>query len=180
MQTAICTEVVCGRQVRARGLCIQHYTKARSSGMPKVIGVMSLYERLMKNSIRSEAGGCWIWQLKPNNSGYGSVSVPGAGKALAHRASYEHYIGTIPDGLVIDHLCRNRLCINPDHLEAVSQAENVRRSDNSKTHCKNGHPLTEANILRDIPGSDKVRRCKKCRREYLTSRRNQQKENNAG
>lgn len=69
---------------------------------------------------------CWIWQLKTNATGYGYVSVKGRDH-LAHRYQYEQSHGPIPDGLQLDHLCRQRLCVNPEHLEPVTPLENMRR-----------------------------------------------------
>lgn len=72
--------------------------------------------------------GCWIWQRSKSPQGYGRRSVPGRkGPAPAHRVAYEQAKGPIPDGLVIDHLCRNPSCVNPNHLEVVTCAENTRR-----------------------------------------------------
>jgi hypothetical protein len=75
---------------------------------------------------------CWIWLLRINPSGYGTTTVNRGGRFRtmpAHRFFYEEHVGPIPEGLEIDHLCRVRSCVNPDHLEAVTQQENIRRSD---------------------------------------------------
>ena len=81
-------------------------------------------------SINAETG-CWDWQGAKNSRGYGHLSVDGQ-MVYAHRRAYETAYGPIPDGLVVDHVCANPLCVNPDHLAAVSQAENVRRSRSTK------------------------------------------------
>lgn len=121
---------------------------------------------------------CWEWQGAPNSGGYGFFSI-GTAKTTAHRAGYELFEGPIPDGLVIDHLCRNRRCVNPGHLEAVSNGENVRRGEGpavlrellgSATHCKHGHEFTPENTYIN-PGTGK-RKCRTCQRfVYPSSRR---------
>lgn len=97
--------------------------------------------------------GCWLW-LGAQNRGYGRVWLTLEGhkrKPLqAHRIAYETERGPIPDGLHLDHLCRNSFCVNPYHLEAVSNSENVRRGNPGirqleKTHCPQGHPYDGAN-----------------------------------
>lgn len=110
--------------------------------------------------------GCWEWirVLKPQ--GYGQF---GKG-ALAHRISYEKHKGKIPDGLQIDHLCRNRKCVNPDHLEAVTASTNTLRGDRpkiqkAKTHCPKGHEFSEENTYRYPDGR---RSCIICRKQART------------
>ena len=105
--------------------------------------------------------GCWEWQGCRNKFGYGVHKVDETGRSLVHRATYELLIGPIPDNLVIDHLCNNKCCCNPEHLEAVTNAVNVSRAQSRKTHCKRGHPLSGNNI--DV--FDGRRCCKACRKK---------------
>jgi hypothetical protein len=76
---------------------------------------------------RGYATACWVWRLSIRKDGYAAARVPGLGAIRVHRAAYQVYVGPIPDGLVIDHLCRVRSCCNPDHLEAVTPQENIAR-----------------------------------------------------
>lgn len=119
---------------------------------------------------------CWWWH-RPNVLGYGQFSVRIESKPvsfLAHRVSYELVKGFIPTGLVVDHLCQNPLCVNPDHLEAVSHFTNLLRSNNFvsvnmiTTHCPRGHKYT----LENTRASKTNRRaCKICHRERERDRR---------
>jgi len=114
--------------------------------------------------------GCIEWTGRIDRYGYGQFLPAGGRKANnmgAHRWSYEHYVGPIPAGYQIDHLCRNRRCVNPAHLEAVTPRQNVMRSpiapasvNAAKTHCKHGHPFDEENTQRH--GGRRI--CKTCRR----------------
>lgn len=89
---------------------------------------------------------CWEWCNHVNRDGYGGF-VAGGRTQRAHRVSYEHYVGPIPAGLNLDHLCRNKRCVKPAHLEAVTPRVNVLRGNTivaacaAKTHCNYGHPL---------------------------------------
>lgn len=106
--------------------------------------------------------GCWEWQGANNSNGYGVFWDYDLGRNDgAHRASYRLFVGPIPDGLEIDHLCENTLCVNPAHLEPVTQEENKRRRAMRRTHCPNGHPWTAENthLYRGH------RRCRACNRE---------------
>lgn len=100
--------------------------------------------------------GCWIWDGHLTSGGYGGLrerANGGRGRSVkAHRWYYEQLVGPAPEGLVLDHLCRNRACVNPAHLQLVSHKENILRGvgacarNASKTHCRWGHPLSEDNL----------------------------------
>ena len=112
---------------------------------------------------------CWEWHGAKVGQGYGAVTVAGQ-TLLAHRVSYEFYVGPIPEGLQIDHLCRNRACVNPDHLEAVLQKANLLRGESfsaknaRKTHCTKGHEFTSENTYRYQRKDGSWRRdCRICR-----------------
>lgn len=105
--------------------------------------------------------GCWVWVAARNPAGYGVFGVTSHKTVLAHRWSYERFKEKIPGGLVIDHLCRNPRCVNPDHLEPVTHLENVRRGITAtRTHCRRGHEFTDENTYR-VPGTG-YRRCWAC------------------
>lgn len=108
--------------------------------------------------------GCWEWIGSVNSWGYGVYTYPGQTSHAAHRIAYEHWKGTIPRGLDIDHLCSRRDCVNPAHLEAVTRGENIRRSHArnprpERTTCHLGHPFDEANTAFDKRG---FRNCRIC------------------
>jgi hypothetical protein len=118
---------------------------------------------------------CWPWKAAMLQNGYGTFGtasdVPGRLRTVyAHRYSYELFVGPIPDGLVIDHLCRNRLCVNPDHLRAVTRwTNNMENTVNpialnpDKAHCPQGHPYNEANTHITKKGHRKCRACNRDR-----------------
>lgn len=113
----------------------------------------------------TEVGGCWEWSGTMRPDGYGVVWVAGR-LVRAHRFFYEHHVGPIPDGLVLDHLCRNRRCVNPSHLEPVTHRENVMRgispfaARSQQTHCKWGHELTGEGLY--IHPQRGTRMCRTC------------------
>jgi hypothetical protein len=119
-----------------------------------------------------EDAGCWNWLGDRDGKGYGRFSLQYGEKGhrknrevRAHRYQYEMLVGPIPDGLEIDHGCKNTLCVNPSHLEPVTHRVNVLRGDSPpaagarKTHCPKGHPYSGENLHRERGGARKCRAC---------------------
>lgn len=130
----------------------------------------STYELLHERFVKTI--GCWLWTGSMNGYGYGRMWVNGK-QPQAHRLVYEAYVGPIPDGLVIDHLCRVTRCVNPAHLEPVTTRENFDRgyalgAIAARTNrCMKGHEFTADNTLisRRSTGAT-FRKCRRCRRFY--------------
>ena len=130
-------------------------------------------ERFMEKVIKQPSG-CWEWQGFITSQGYGQFFCDGR-LVTAHRFSYEQVNTAIPDGFTLDHLCRNRKCVNPDHLEIVTLRENILRGVGNaavnvrKTHCIYGHPYDASNTYVNKHGERICLACK--RRRYLESKK---------
>ncbi len=164
MGERICSVEGCERVVLCKGLCHLHYYRVRNGYR----GPIPTKDRFWSKVDRTS--GCWLWTATVNNQGYGMFGLAGS-MVLAHRWAYEDMVGPIPEGLVIDHLCRVKPCVNPAHLETVTQRVNSQRgivggrsgpnnANRLKTHCPQDHPYDEANTYRDKNG----RRCRTCAR----------------
>lgn len=138
-------------------------------------------QAFLEKRINIDPGGCWEWTGTPQGNGYGTLTRENK-QWLAHRWVYTVLVGPIPDGLHVDHICRNRGCVNPEHLRVVTPGENVLeprslspcRLNADKTHCKRGHELKPDNLE---PAALRVgkRICSECRRlkhrEYYALRK---------
>jgi hypothetical protein len=123
---------------------------------------------VLARCVTDPATGCWLWTAYLDKNGYGRVPTRSCGHTMAYRLSYSAFVGPIPEGLTLDHLCRVHRCVNPAHLEPVTNSENTRRGfgqgmlNAKKTHCPNGHAYTAANTY--VKPSEGRRRCKACRK----------------
>jgi hypothetical protein len=130
-----------------------------------------LFERFWRYVGKGKPSECWIWQGATHDMGYGLIrgEPPARLMLRAHRVAWEMMRGPIPAGLECDHICRNRLCVNPDHLELVTHRTNSLRGisppaiNARKTHCPNGHLYDATNTYISPEGS---RQCMTCRRDY--------------
>lgn len=173
-----CVAPGCDGPAHSKGLCRHHYYR-QSKGLSLDGGRRQprapLAERVERYFQRTE--GCWVWTGARTARGrYGAIR--GDGRILyAHRAVWEVLVGPIPDGAVLDHDCRNGLCVNPAHLQVTTQERNVLYNSASpaalnarRTYCIRGHELTEDNVYHP-PSNPEHRQCRACRAVYNERRR---------
>jgi hypothetical protein len=160
---------VCGAKHCAKGLCARHHWKLVTHGdanAPDLRRKGTAEERFWRFVTKTDS--CWLWTGRLNHAGYGIFAITSGRTVRAHRFSYELIYDAIPEGAELDHLCRVRDCVNPNHLEPVTHLENVRRSGPAtRTTCSHGHPLDDDNVYRDPGGNRHCRQCGRMRgREY--------------
>lgn len=173
MPKGTCQEDGCVRVAHAQGRCNRHYMRALRAGTVMPLTRPTSEQRFWSKvdrdgpvpDYRPDLGPCWLWTAATYPGGYGSFAGT---PTRAHRWAYENVIGPIPDGLHLDHLCRIPPCVNPSHLEPVTNAENHRRAAAAVTRCNNGHEYTPQNTRVDRHG---WRKCRVCDREQATARR---------
>lgn len=174
MVNVICWHDECDHLVDKWGMCITHYEthvkRYRPARATRILG--SDEERFNAYLHKAGPDECWVWGGALNVNGYGAFRSSGKDprNIRAHRFAYEMLVGPIPDGMELDHLCRNRPCCNPAHLEPVTGRVNIMRGKGApaenarKTHCPEGHEYTEENTY--ISPSDGWRQCVACRANH--------------
>lgn len=171
MTHRICSVEDCDKLATSRQLCKGHYQRLMRSGSIKAdipLGFRPSLEQRFWAKVQ-KTDGCWLWVGSRDRKGYGRFNVGGAPQ-LAHRFSYELAKGPIPDSLTLDHLCMNSSCVNPDHLEPVTNEENLRRWRATITHCPKGHPYDEINTY-VWRGNRRCRVCIKAHQKRMRAQR---------
>jgi hypothetical protein len=174
MAKGTCVIEDCGRPHYGRGWCKKHYLHWWQYGTPFRLTVEDRFAAMVdKNGpvpeCRPELGSCWVATTSLKGDGYARITDARGVRILAHRWTYEQFVGPIPDGLQIDHLCRVRHCVNPDHLEPVTSRENTMRGTNfsaqkaRQTHCIRGHEFTPENTRINRAGNRQCRACRQAR-----------------
>jgi len=192
MAKSRCSVVVdgypCGDPVSAKGMCGRHYMRWKRHGDPLAGSLPRIFnndERRFWSKVLLLPNGCGEWRGTINDHGYGEFSFKGR-NLKAHIWAYERYIGPVPPGMELDHICHtndpsctdgddcpHRRCPLPYHLEPVTHAENMKRGRMGEhmkglTHCRKGHPFDEANTH---VRADGTRVCRKCASERERERR---------
>lgn len=140
----------------------------------------AVMERFMSYVMPEPNSGCWLWTGTLNTQGYGRFHINGK-RPMAHKYVFEALVKKVPEGLSLDHLCRVRCCVNPQHLEPVTTRENIMRGENKvaalagRTHCNRGHEFTAENTSVRKHRGKTYRGCKKCHCEDSRARTAQAK-----
>lgn len=131
-----------------------------------------LVARFFAKAVEDPDAGCWVWTAFRDPKGYGRFQYGARDARLAYNVSYGLMVGDVPEGLQLDHLCRNTGCVNPYHLEPVPPGVNKRRAGDAITHCPSGHPYDTENTYR-TPAGNKV--CRTCRKRSQRAVKDRQK-----
>lgn len=171
-----CKIATCRRPYHSNGYCGAHGMRVAKYGTVHPITASIDPVRYFWSKVRRPHSprGCWEW-MGDTNVGYGRIAARSgftvSRTKLAHRIAFELLVGPIQPGLHLDHLCRNTVCVNPEHLEPVTPDENTKRGLHGvlRTHCRFGHELTVANTY--VRPSDGSRKCRECSRIDARRRR---------
>jgi len=179
--TGLCTMDGCGRQARngTSAYCEMHYTRVKRHGDAAIAKVdhTPARERWKTSYTVDSDNGCWNWTGPIyKGQGHGFIQDGAANRYMAHRYVWEQIVGPIAKGLVLDHLCKNKACVNPEHLEAVPQEINAYRGgvdggNAAKTHCSYGHEYSPENTYITNNGWRACRACNRRRQRELRQRR---------
>lgn len=170
-----CSVEGCDRDKEKRGMCNMHYKRWRRWGDPSIKYTDKTALDRFWSKVRKTSN-CWIWEAALNDAGYGLFGSPAGYSKLAHRFAYQALIGPVPGNMPLDHLCRNRRCVNPVHLEPVSLEENKRRGlqyrirNGMDDSCINGHKYTPENTYWN-PNKPHDFRCRACKPMHYTKDR---------
>lgn len=177
-----CSQEGCKKPRRLHGLCSMHGTRLVRNGSPTALRQLRFdlpdWDKFWLRAVVQD--GCWGWRGSLTSAGYAQFHLRGGGRAVGHRWLWEQLYGPVPEGLELDHLCRNRGCTNPDHLEAVTHRENVQRGltpivagnwQRARTECPKGHPYSPENTGITTIGSSVRRYCRTCKRGKARVRR---------
>lgn len=159
-----CTFPDCNKRRVGRGLCLKHYMRWKRHGDPGATPrFCSLQERFWKYVTKTSR--CWIWNGSKTR-GYGNFVIKQRPTKCvrAHRYAYELLVAQIPNGMTIDHLCKNPSCVNPSHMEIVTFSENSKRGNPMQSRCGRGHKMDKANTYYYPKSSSRHgrRKCRKC------------------
>lgn len=173
----------CENLTLARGWCSKHYARWKAHGDPEKVlprtGGPKVQDPAKLFWAKVDADGdCWEWMGARNPKGYGIFGTKGK-NVYAHRFAWEILVGPIPDGLIIDHRCKNTPCVNPDHLEPVTYSENITRGAGpylttirrAVTHCKHNHEFTDENTYTYVWNGKVKRACIQCKKDRGQTKR---------